>query len=36
MSSVRRLEFKLKKYMETKSDGETLKVESNNIPGVMK
>ena len=22
--------------METKSDGETLKVENNNIPGVMK
>ena len=34
MSAVRRLEFKLKIFMETKSDEETPRVENNDWPGV--
>ena len=34
MSAVRRLEFKLKKFMETKSDEETTRTESSNRTGV--
>ena len=34
MSAVRRLEFKLKIFMETKSDEETSRAKSNNRPGV--
>ena len=34
MSAVRRLEFKLKIFMERKSDEETTRTESSNRPGV--
>ena len=34
MSAIRRLEFKLKIFMETKSDEETTRTESSNRPGV--